>query len=64
MSKSKKRRGGERERRPTALPAAGLLTFYEEDIGGIRVRPEVVVLSAFLLSLLVVLAHLGLFTPR
>jgi len=64
MSKSKKKGRGEKERRPTALPAAGLLTFYEEDIGGVRVRPEVVVLSAFLLSLLVVLAHLGLFTPR
>uniref|UniRef100_A0A7C1T2Q2 Preprotein translocase subunit Sec61beta n=1 Tax=Thermofilum pendens TaxID=2269 RepID=A0A7C1T2Q2_THEPE len=62
MARGKKSK--ERERRPTALPAAGLLTFYEEDIGGIRLRPEVVVLSAFLLSLLVVLAHLGLFTPR
>jgi preprotein translocase subunit Sec61beta len=64
MSKSRTKKGGEKERRPTTLPAAGLLTFYEEDIGGIKVRPEIVVLSAFLLSLLVVLAHLGLLTPR
>ena len=46
------------------MPAAGLLTFYEEDIGGIKIRPEYVVISAFLLSLIVVMAHLGLFTPR
>lgn len=46
------------------MPAAGLLTFYEEDIGGIKLRPEHVVIGAFLLSLLVVMAHLGFFTPR
>lgn len=52
------------ERRPAAMPAAGLLTFYEEDIGGIKLRPEHVVISTFLLSLLVIMAHLGLFTLR
>lgn len=61
--KGKKDKGGS-ERRPTAMPAAGLLTFYEEDIGGIKLRPEYVVMSAFLLSLLVIMAHLGFFTPR
>jgi len=61
--KSGKSKGGS-ERRPATLPAAGLLTFYEEDIGGVKIRPEYVVISAFLLSLIVVMAHLGLFTPR
>lgn len=61
--RSRRGKGGS-ERRPATLPAAGLLTFYEEDIGGIKIRPEYVVISAFLLSLIVVMAHLGLFTPR
>lgn len=62
---SRAKKGGKSsERRPTAMPAAGLLTFYEEDIGGIKLRPEHVVIGAFLLSLLVVMAHLGFFTPR
>ncbi|AKG38888.1 hypothetical protein MA03_05945 [Infirmifilum uzonense] len=62
-SKSKKSRKGEKERKPTALPAAGLLTFYEEDIGGIKIRPEFVVAGTFLLALIVVMAHLGIFGP-
>ncbi|PLJ77571.1 preprotein translocase subunit Sec61beta [Infirmifilum sp. SLHALR2] len=62
-TKSKKGGKGEKERKPTALPAAGLLTFYEEDIGGIKIRPEVVVAGTFLLALIVIMAHLGVFGP-
>lgn len=60
-SKSKKSGKSDKERKPTALPAAGLLTFYEEDIGGIKIRPEIVVAGTFLLALLVIMAHLGVF---
>ncbi|QOJ79638.1 preprotein translocase subunit Sec61beta [Infirmifilum lucidum] len=67
MSKSKsgKKKGGksEKESKPATLPAAGLLTFYEEDIGGIKVRPEVVVAGTFLLALIVIMAHLRVFGP-
>lgn len=56
---NKKGKKGEKERRPTAMPAAGLLTFYEEDIGGIKVRPELVIAGTFLLVLVVIMAHLG-----
>ncbi len=64
-SESSKKKGGRggKERKPATLPAAGLLTFYEEDIGGIKVRPEVVVAGTFLLALIVIMAHLGVFGP-
>lgn len=58
----KKSKGSAKDRKPTTMPAAGLLTFYEEDIGGIKVRPEFVVAGAFLLALLVIMAHLGVFS--
>ncbi|ABL78037.1 preprotein translocase subunit Sec61beta [Thermofilum pendens] len=57
--KSGEKKEGGKERKPTALPAAGLLTFYEEDIGGIKVRPELVIAGTFLLVILVLLAHAG-----
>lgn len=45
------------------MPAAGLLTFYEEDIGGIKIRPEVVIVGTFLFIVIVLLAHAGIFAP-
>ncbi|WP_405054544.1 preprotein translocase subunit Sec61beta [Thermofilum sp.] len=37
------------------------MTFYEEDIGGIKIRPEIVVVGTFLFVMLVILAHAGVF---
>ncbi|MCC6003208.1 MAG: SEC61-beta family protein [Thermofilum sp.] len=51
------------ERKPATMPAAGLLTFYEEDIGGIKIRPEVVIVGTFLFIVIVLLAHAGIFAP-
>ncbi len=47
-------------RRRTAAPmsAAGLVTYFEEEVGGLRLRPEAVVALAVGLMALVILAHL------
>ncbi|MEM0040082.1 MAG: preprotein translocase subunit Sec61beta [Thermofilum sp.] len=62
---SKAKKGSKKEksseRKPATMPAAGLLTFYEEDIGGIKIRPEIVVVGTFLFVMLVILAHAGVF---
>jgi len=51
--------GRDRKRKPRApTTAAGLITYFEEELGGIKVRPEVVVALALALMLLVVIAHL------
>ncbi len=55
-------RSRRRERRPATLSAAGLMSFFEEEIKGIKVRPEIVVGAAIVLMSLVIMAHLGLFS--
>ena len=60
MSRRRRRR---REAPPPAI-AAGLLRFFEEELHGMRVRPEIIVLVAVLLivfSILINTGFLGLF---
>ncbi len=54
MSAAKRRR----ERRAAPITAAGLLSFYEEYEGKIKVSPTVVVGAALLLSAIVAAAHI------
>ncbi len=61
--KKSRKKKKERERAPPPLSAAGLMTFFEEEVGGIKIRPEIVVISAFLIAVIVLMAHLGLFSP-
>ena len=58
MVKKKKK-----ERRASPMSMAGLLTFYQEDIKGIKIRPIYVVITAVGLVTAVMLAHLGLLVP-
>jgi len=51
-----------RERSPPPISAAGLMAFFEEEIGGIKIRPELVLAGAVMLMVLVMLAHIGLFS--
>jgi len=53
-----------RKKRPTApTTAAGLITYFEEEVGGIKVRPEAVVLIAVGLIAAVIIAHMSLPIP-
>ncbi len=56
-----KRKKRDKEKTPQPLSAAGLMTFFEEDIGGIKVRPEFVIAVTFLTAIVVIMAHLGVF---
>ncbi|MCX8175910.1 MAG: preprotein translocase subunit Sec61beta [Candidatus Bathyarchaeota archaeon] len=51
MSREKRRR----EEAPMPSAAAGLLRFYEEESVGIKIKPEIVVIAAIILILLVTL---------
>ncbi|HDI31287.1 MAG TPA: preprotein translocase subunit Sec61beta [Thermofilum sp.] len=57
----RKRKKREKEKKAAPMSAAGLMTFYEEEIGGVKVRPEIVILTTLALIGAVLLAHLGLF---
>lgn len=57
MPKARKKK----ERTPATMSAAGLMSFFEEEIEGIGVRPEIVIISAIALMTIVIMAHLGLF---
>lgn len=57
----RKRRKRDRDRARPPVSAAGLMTFFEEEIGGIKIRPEMVLLSSLLVIVVVLLAHLGFF---
>ncbi len=59
-ARAKKKR--ERERTPAPLSAAGLMTFFEEEVGGIKIRPEIVLLTALGTIIIVLMAHLGIFS--
>lgn len=43
--------------------AAGLITYFEEEVGGVKLRPEAVVALAIGLMLCVMIAHLALPIP-
>ena len=55
MSRRRRRR---REAPPPAI-AAGLLRFFEEELHGMRLRPEIIVLIAVILIVVSILANLG-----
>ena len=57
MVKARRRR---REESPMPMSGAGLIRFFEEDISGVRVRPELVVAIAIMFIVLVVLAHVAI----
>jgi len=56
------RKGGKKK---TTAPrtAAGLVTYFEEEVGGLRLRPEVVIALTVGLMLLVILAHIIIPVP-
>jgi len=56
-----KKSGKKRQTAPTT--AAGLITYFEEEIGGIKIRPEAVVLLAIGLIAVVIIAHVSLPIP-
>ncbi len=45
------------------MTSAGLVRFFEEEIQGLKVRPEIVIFSAFALIILVIMAHMLLRIP-
>ncbi|MEM1508963.1 MAG: preprotein translocase subunit Sec61beta [Thermofilaceae archaeon] len=49
-------RGKKKVRAPQS--AAGLLTYFEEEVGGVKLRPEAIVALAVGLMLCVMIAHL------
>ncbi len=53
MSSRVKRRKSES---PMPSAAAGLLRFYEEETAGIKVRPEVIVIMAIVITAVIALA--------
>lgn len=52
MSRAKRRRS----EAPMPSSTAGLLRFYQEETFGIKVRPEVIIIAAILLIVVVALA--------
>ncbi|OYT62502.1 MAG: preprotein translocase subunit Sec61beta [Thermofilum sp. ex4484_15] len=57
---------GKKEGKKGAPPppsGAGLITFYQEDIKGIKIRPEYVITAAIMLAVSVILAHLYFVPP-
>lgn len=52
--------GRERRRRreaPMPVASAGLVRFFQDEVKGIKIRPEIVIFSAILLVVLVVTAR-------
>ncbi|MCS7105154.1 MAG: preprotein translocase subunit Sec61beta [Thermofilaceae archaeon] len=56
------RRGG-KKRSVTPTTAAGLVTYFEEELGGLKIRPEVVIVLAVSLMIVVILAHISFPVP-
>jgi len=51
-----------RRRKPTTpMSAAGLITYFEEEAGGIKIRPEAIIAIGLGLVVTVIMAHLGFF---
>lgn len=62
MARARRRRRREEEA-PPPISGAGLVRFFEEEIKGIKIRPEIVVAATIGLIVAVILAHLGVFVP-
>lgn len=56
MSRRRKRKG--EERAPMPAQSAGLLRFFEEETEGIKVKPELLMVSAIVFIIVCILAHL------
>ena len=59
----KERRKRKRERAPMPLAGAGLVRFFEEEVKGVQVPPEAVLVGALALTVTVLIAHLILGVP-
>ena len=57
------RRRRERERMAPPISGAGLITFYQEEIKGIKIKPIYIVIMSIALISIVLLAHMGVFAP-
>ncbi len=55
MSRRKKRK---EERAPMPAQSAGLLRFFEEETEGIKVKPELLMVSSIVFIIICILAHL------
>ena len=53
------RRRRRRREAPPPVAGAGLLRFFEEELHGMRLRPEIIILIAVLLIVISVLLNLG-----
>lgn len=64
MSKtSKKGSRRKREAAPMPLSGAGLVRFFEEEVEGVKIQPEMVLIGALSLIISVLLAHVFLGAP-
>jgi len=52
-----------KKRQTAPTTAAGLITYFEEEVGGIKIRPEAIVLIAVGLIAAVIIAHVSLPVP-
>ncbi len=59
MSKREKRR---RDEAPMPAASAGLLRFFEEDTPGVKLSPQLVVISGITLVILALMAHFLIIT--
>ena len=59
MSKREKRR---RDEAPMPAASAGLLRFFEEDTPGVKLSPQLVVISGIALVVLALMAHFLILT--
>lgn len=60
---ARKRSKKREEEAPPPLSGAGLVRFFDEEIKGIKIRPEFVILATVGLIVVVILAHLGVLIP-
>ncbi|RLE80764.1 MAG: preprotein translocase subunit Sec61beta [Thermoprotei archaeon] len=51
------------ERAPPPISGAGLVTFYQEEIKGIKIRPVYIILASIILITVVLLADVGILAP-
>lgn len=63
MSKQRRKARRRREAGPMPLAGAGLVRFFEEEVKGVQVPPEAVLIGALALSIAVLAAHLLLGIP-